>query len=118
MLVGQFAICEHNLNETIRCIHIRSVHTILRPHNITHSYLDDSKDFWHVVSSMLLDDGDDLPQLLEEVLAHVLITATNHTQEGRHHLRRGGGGGGGGGRGGEEEGSFIFCPQFTYTCIP
>ena len=59
---------------------------------------------------MLLDDGDDLPQLLEEVLTHVLITATDHTQEGRHHLR----GRGGEGRGGEGEGSFIFCPQFTY----
>ena len=44
---------------------------------------------------MLLDDGDDLPQLLEEVLTHVLITAADYTQEGRHHLR------GGEGRGGE-----------------
>ena len=53
---------------------------------------------------MLLDDGDDLPQLLEEVLTHVLITATDHTQEGRHHLRRGGEGRGGEGRGGEGRG--------------
>ena len=43
---------------------------------------------------MLLDDGDDLPQLLEEVLTHVLITAADYTQEGRHHLRGGEGRGG------------------------
>ena len=54
---------------------------------------------------MLLDDGDDLPQLLEEVLAHVLIAAAYHTQEGRHHLRGGG----------EGKGGVIVRPPFTYS---
>ena len=61
---------------------------------------------------MLLDDGDDLPQLLEEVLTHVLITAADHTQEGRHHLRRGGEG-----RGGEGRDNLFSVPNL-HTCIP
>ena len=60
----------------------------------TNSY--DVKYLWHVVPGVLFDDGDDLTQLLEQVLPHVPVTRTDDTQEWRHHLSwvcmQGGGG--------------------------
>ena len=47
---------------------------------------------------MLFDDGDELSELLEEILSHVLVAGPYHMQERRHHLE-GGGGGKGRGRG-------------------
>ena len=41
---------------------------------------------WHVVPGMLFDNGHHLTKLLEEVLAHVLVTCSHHTQKRRHHL--------------------------------
>ena len=49
-------------------------------------HLDNVEDILHVVPGMQFDDGDDLGELPEQVLTHVLITCTDHTQEGRHHL--------------------------------
>ncbi len=47
----------------------------------------DAEYLWHVVPCVLLDDGYDLPQLLEEVLPHPPVTRTDHTQERWHYLR-------------------------------
>ena len=54
--------------------------------NIFSTHSDNGEYLWHVVPGVLLDDGDDLTQLLEQVLSHVLITGAHHTQEWRHHL--------------------------------
>ena len=37
-------------------------------------YLDDGEYLLHVVPGMELDDGDDLGELTEQVLSHVLVT--------------------------------------------
>ena len=42
----------------------------------TYSY--DAEYLWHVVPGMLLDDGYDLTQLLEEVLPHTTVTRTEN----------------------------------------
>ena len=52
----------------------------------TSTHSNDPEYLWHVVPCVLLDDGDDLTKLFEQVLPHVLVTGTHHTQEWRHHL--------------------------------
>ena len=55
-------------------------------YDIILAYPNDGEYLWHVVPGVLLDDGHHLAQLLEEVLTHVLVTCSHHTQEWRHHL--------------------------------